>query len=189
MQRFLAVFTLLFFLFSSLDSNAQTITIGTGTNLGTASSGVLPINPYYGYSYSQSFYLADEIDATGTITAIKYHFHGTTLANSRTLKIYMAKIASNITGFDPANNQDWVHRGLFTLVYDGVIDNVSGDTWVRIPLTTPYAYNGIDNLVIGVDENSPGLMAWMINFIIPIPHQVLTREVFVIILIPTILIL
>jgi hypothetical protein len=152
MQRFLAVFTLLLSLFSSI-STAQTITIGTETNLGTGRTGSLPINPYYGYSYSQSFYLADEIDATGTITAIKYHFHGTSLANSRVLKIYMAQLSDK--AFPTNNNQSWVNRNLFTLVYDGTIDSVSGYAWIRIPLTTPFAYNGVDNLVIGVDENNP----------------------------------
>jgi hypothetical protein len=83
MQRFFRFFTLIFCFFITVRTTAQTISIGTGTNLGSENIGSLPINPYYGFSYSQSIYLADEIDANGNITAIKYNFNGASLANSR----------------------------------------------------------------------------------------------------------
>ena len=32
----------------------------------------------------------------------------------------------------------------------------SPNNWMEIPLTTSFNYNNIDNLIIAVDENSPG---------------------------------
>lgn len=152
MTRFLGLFTLLLSLFIANTSTAQTVTIGTETNLGSDATGSLPINPYYGFSYSQTIYLAEDIDATGNITAIKYHFNGTSLTNSRVMKIYMC--TTNEASFR-FGIQSWIPPTAFTLVFDGIIDSVSGDTWVRIPLTTPFAYTGEENLVIAVDENNP----------------------------------
>ena len=149
MQRFLLVFTL--FLCFYAPNFAQTVAIGTGTNLGSDLTGSLPVNPYYSFTYSQSIYLAKEIDGVGNITAIKYHFSGSSLANSRLLKIYMGHTSRDRFELNDA----WLPPNEFTLVFDGTTDSVSGDVWLRIPLTTPFAYNGTDNLVIAVDENNP----------------------------------
>lgn len=86
MTRFLGLFTLLLSLFITTTNTAQTVTIGTEAKLGNDYKASLPINPYYGFTYSQTIYLADDIDATGNITAIQYHFNGASLANSRQLK-------------------------------------------------------------------------------------------------------
>ena len=127
---------------------AQTITIGTENNLDSADAGVLPFNPYYTYSYSQTIYLAEDIDAVDTIKAIQYHFKGTSLHNSRQLKIYMTTVqASEMTG--------WLLHSAFQKVFDGTIPDTSGDVWIRIPLDSPYVYYSRLNLAIAVDENSP----------------------------------
>jgi hypothetical protein len=152
MHRFLIVFTLLLLPFTYVNSLAQTVTIGTEDYLGTEIYGALPINPFFGFTYSQSIYLAEYIDATGTIIAINYHFNGVSLSNSRDLKIYMGH--TNKTAF--SGRLDWFAGSELTLVFDGTVDSVTGDTWLRIPLTTPFTYNGLDNLVIAVDENAPG---------------------------------
>jgi hypothetical protein len=52
-------------------------------------------------------------------------------------------------------NQSWYPPSTLTLVFDGIIPNAQGDVWIRIPLTTPFAYDGTENLVIAVDENNP----------------------------------
>ena len=49
---------LLILLFLPFIINAQTINIGAGTTTGQS----LPIEPYFGYSYSQVIYLQSEIN-------------------------------------------------------------------------------------------------------------------------------
>jgi hypothetical protein len=60
--------TLLLLLITSL-SSAQVL-IGSGDDGDGFNSP--PISPYYGYSFSQSIYLASEIGTSGDITSIEY---------------------------------------------------------------------------------------------------------------------
>jgi|GEM_PF-6416987 len=46
---------------------------------------------------------------------------------------------------------DWINLASNTLVYDGIISPSDGQ-WMVIVLTTPFAYNGVDNLVVNVVE-------------------------------------
>jgi hypothetical protein len=62
------------------------VQIGEGTDTGQYT----PYYPYYGYSYGQSIYLASEINASGTITAIQWYYAGDSdLTNSQDLVIYL----------------------------------------------------------------------------------------------------
>lgn len=141
---------LLFSLFLVLfQINAQ-VTIGTGNLQGENA----PFEAYYGYSYAQSVYLASEINASGDITDIQWYYSGTSdLANSQDLIIYMAE--STRTEF--ATTDDWEPLTSLTQVYAGGITVTPGvEGWVTITLDTPFTYNGTDNLIIAVEENSAG---------------------------------
>ena len=141
---------LLFSLFSVLfQINAQ-VTIGTGNLQGENA----PFEAYYGYSYSQSVYLASEINASGNITDIQWYYSGTSdLANSQDLVIYMAE--SSRTEF--VATDDWEPLSSLTQVYAGGITVTPGaEGWVTIILDTPFTYSGSDNLIIAVEENSAG---------------------------------
>ena len=61
--------TLLLLLLTTTLSFSQ-ISIGDGDVGGATDSP--PITPYYGTSYSQSIYLASEINASGDVTSIEY---------------------------------------------------------------------------------------------------------------------
>ena len=61
--------TLLLLLLSTTLSFAQ-VSIGNGDDGSGYNSP--PISPYYGTSYSQSIYLASEINASGNVTSIEY---------------------------------------------------------------------------------------------------------------------
>ena len=75
----------IFCLFISIPILAQ-VTVGDGTNVDEE----LPIEPYYGYTYSQSIYNSALISASGSITGIKYFATpGTTLANSSEWVVYI----------------------------------------------------------------------------------------------------
>lgn len=125
-------------------SSAQ-IQVGTGT----LESENAPIDPYFGYSYTQTVYLSSEIGASGTITGLQWYFSGSSsLSNSQDLVIYLAE--STRTNF--ASTTDWEPIGSFTQVYTGGI-TVSGSGWASITFDTPFAYSGSNNLIVAVDEN------------------------------------
>ncbi|NRD22307.1 fibronectin type III domain-containing protein [Winogradskyella litoriviva] len=138
---------LLFALFAMLSQVNSQVTIGAG-NLESENA---PFEAYYGYSYSQTVYLASEINASGNITDIQWYYSGTTaLPNSQELVIYMAELPRT----EYADTDDWEPIASFTQVYTGGITVTAGtEGWVTITLDTPFAYTGTDNLVIAVEEN------------------------------------
>ena len=136
----------LVFLLTMVMGGYGQVTVGDGTN----TAQVLPFNAYYGYTYSQSIYLASEINASGSITSIQWYFTGTgALTNSQNLTIYLGQTTK--TSFD--SDLDYIAVGEMTSVYTGgiVTDGTAG--WKTITFTTPFAYDGISNLVVAVDEN------------------------------------
>lgn len=133
---------------SGVTANATTGTkiIGTGT-----SESSLPIEPYYGYSYSQSIFLQSEINLTNSrIDKIAYYWNGVALADaSNSWTIYMGHTAK--TAF--SSTTDWVPTSAMTQVFSGTVELPATAGWIEISLTTPFNYNNMDNLVIAVDEN------------------------------------
>jgi M6 family metalloprotease-like protein len=124
------------------------VTIGQGTltNLG------MPIEPNQFYSYTQSIYLQSEINRSNvSIKKLFWHFNGNS-AFTDAIKIYMGH--TDLSAF-PANS-NWVPTSSMTLVYEGNITTTTTAGWIEIPLTTEFAYNNIQNLVIAVDENTSG---------------------------------
>ena len=73
---------LLFSLFSMLfQINAQ-VAIGSGV----LESENAPFEAYYGYSYTQTVYLASEINASGDISDIQWYYSGTSDLHGRIYK-------------------------------------------------------------------------------------------------------
>ena len=127
------------------------IVIGEGTSTGQH----LPVEAYYGYTYSQSIYLQSEINvANSELSKIYYYFHGTQTF-SDAVKIYMGHTTK--TSF--SSTSDWISTSNLTLVYDGTLNVNTTDGWIEIALDTPFAYNNTNNLVIAVDENTSGYHA------------------------------
>lgn len=125
------------------------VTIGDGTNEVQS----VPIEPYYGYTYSQSIYLQSEINAAGDITSIQWYYSGTSdLANTQDIVIWMA----HTTKTDFADNTDWVDVAGLTQVYAGTLGTPTGPGWMTITLDAAFTYNNTDNLIIAVDENTDG---------------------------------
>ncbi|MFY0483105.1 choice-of-anchor J domain-containing protein [Flavobacterium sp. PLA-1-15] len=149
-------FCLLLFL-AMLQSQGQVL-IGNGTTFKN-----LPINPNYGYTYSQSIYTAAEINATGNITGISWQFTGSagsTIPNSQNLKIFLGHTSQ--TNF--ASGSDWKPMAELTEVYVGGI-TTNGPGWVSITFDTPFPYNGTDNLVIATAELQQNFDAYGNGFI------------------------
>lgn len=148
-------YTLTILLLSTFNiSKAQTVTVGTGTLTDTH----CPIYSYYGYNYSQTIYLASELTSAGAtgpsfISSISYYYN--TPSTPETTwdhwDIYMKNSSKSI--FSTNNNWD---NGL-SQVFSGTINiPATGGQWITINLDTPFLWDGTSNLVVGVNENSPG---------------------------------
>ncbi|MFY0482583.1 fibronectin type III domain-containing protein [Flavobacterium sp. PLA-1-15] len=124
------------------------VSIGVGNTIYTG----LPFEPVNLYSYTQTIYRASDINASGTISSLKWQFTGVDqLENSQDVTVYLAHTTKNSF----ASDDDWVSLNDLTLVYTGGLEiNESG--WVEIPFDQGFAYNGTDNLVVAVKENHPG---------------------------------
>lgn len=127
-------------------STAHTILSGSLTEQG------LPFDPYAVYTYSQSIYLQSEINQQGlTINRLFWHYAGGTEFTDA-IRIYMGH--TDLTAFP--SNTSWVPVSEMALVYDGSITTTTEESWIEIPLSTAFPYNNVQNLVIAVDENTPG---------------------------------
>ena len=125
-------------------SKAELI-IGVETNLNLG----YPVYPSFEYSYTQSIYLQSEVGVADIISKIWYDFEGSTLEHSNNWTIYIGHTTK--TQFD--NENDWVDVSTLTEVYSGIFANPETKGWIEFDITD-FSYNGTDNLIIAVDENS-----------------------------------
>jgi len=113
----------------------------------------LPINVFFGYTYSQSIFMQSEINVPDQrIESVYYYWNGVeadTLSNDWT--IYMGHTA--LTAFDTTTS--WIPLANLSQVFNGEVALPATAGWIEIPLTSPFIYNNTDNLVIAVDENEP----------------------------------
>jgi|GEM_PF-5136734 len=126
------------------------VQVGAGTSTGKS----IPIEPFYGYTYSQNIYLASEINASGDITTISFQFNGNgALPNSSSSwVIYLGHTTK--TSF--SSTTDWEPVANLTQVYSGSITaTATGTQWISIDITD-FPYNSTDNLIVAIDENQSG---------------------------------
>lgn len=142
-KKMLVVIMLLLATFSIF---ALEIAVGDGTS----ETGNMPFKNNYGYSYSQAIYKSSEIGMNGEITSLTYFSNGGGFSNVGNLEIFMGH--SNRTGF--SGTSDWMPVDSLTSVYTGDATFV-GDNLV-LTLTTPFEYNGTDNLVIAFHDGMSG---------------------------------
>jgi flagellar hook capping protein FlgD/MAM domain-containing protein meprin/A5/mu len=151
MKKGLFILTILMFTASFVFAS---ISIGDGTLTNKA----IPIEPYYGYTYSQVIYLQSEINDAGLITEVSWDFAGTSLSSSNDWTIYMGHTAK--TQFD--SNTDWIDVTTLTEVWSGTFPDPGAPG--LITFNTGFSYNNIDNLVIAVDENCPSYNGYSDQF-------------------------
>ncbi len=122
---------------------------------GTVVDRGLPVDPYFGYTYSQSIYLQSEIDfANQRIQKIWYHYNGSSdLEHTSEWVIYMGH--TSLTEF--ATNTDWISIDNLLQVASVTLDPYpTEEGWIEFVLDTPFVYNNVDNLVIAVEDNQSG---------------------------------
>lgn len=140
---------------SAWTADAQTtVQVGSGTGY----SEVVPIYAFYGYSYSQSIYTAAEITAGGgtaggAISKIRYFRNSAStgnITNSNSWTVYIGNTA--VAAY--ASNTSWIPTTQMTQVFSGNVTFPAAGNWMEITLATPFVWNGTDNLVVAVDENT-----------------------------------
>ena len=143
---------LLFGMFLSISSIAQTIQLGSGT----ATNANVPLNYNWGYNYSQTIYTAAEMtaagaSATGSITKIR--FKPTASVSTALWKDWVVYIG-NTTQASFTSTTNWIPLASLTEVFNGtIVATTVANSWMEITFTTPFAWTG-GNIVIAVDENT-----------------------------------
>ena len=139
---------LIAFLAMALMAKAQTITIGEGIGM----THVVPYNSFYNYSFTEQIFLANEIEFAGTIKAVSFRLaYSYNTEHTSDIVVYLKNVSRSIfedtSDYEPVTTDDIVYSGPWTIPADY-------DGWLTIEFDTPFAYNGTDNLLIAVDENS-----------------------------------
>lgn len=134
------------------------ITIGTGTAVDSNAGLSSPISNFYNYSLSQTIYLASEINASGTITSLEFPLNNANaLGNSDDMiTIWIGHTSkTSYSSTVGGNGADLIDVATLTKVIDNGSLVKTGSNTVYT-LTTPFVYNGTDNLVIVVNAAEPG---------------------------------
>ena len=131
-----------------LMANAQTITIGEGIGM----TEVVPYNTFYNYSFTEQIFLASEIEYAGNIKAVSFRLaYSYNTEHTSDIVVYLKNVSrstfEDTSDYEPVTDGDIVFSGPWTIPADY-------DGWITIEFDTPFAYNGTDNLLIAVDENS-----------------------------------
>jgi hypothetical protein len=156
MKKILYLVMMLALLASFTSAYADTVQIGTGT----ATTSYLPLYGLYGYNYTQQIYTQAQIGVAGNITKIRFYYVSGTITNSKDWVVYMGHTTK--TTF--ATTTDWEPLANLTQVFAGDVTSLVplANNWMEITLSTPFAYNNTDNLIVAVDENTAGYasMSW-----------------------------
>ena len=116
---------------------------------GTTTSYTLPVNNYYHYTYSQQIYLASELNGPSTFRSVSFEYGYSSATTKKTnVVIYLGHTTKSAF----TSTSDYVALSDLTQVYSGSLNCQQG--WNTFNFTTPFQYNGTDNLVLVVDDNS-----------------------------------
>lgn len=130
----------------------------------TSSQQAGPIDCFYDYARSQVIYLASEIGKSGTITKVRFKVTYQDTGNIapgilRHCEMWMTHTALIA---HPGTNT-WVDPGTQVLTDSSINISVAAcpvGSWLEITLTTPFAYNGTDNLLISFRQQDDGGGDW-----------------------------
>lgn len=135
-------------------NNLITTTIDSSTN----DEINVPLNTFYKYSYTQQIYEQEDVGTERALTALSFCYAGSAICNRGNIDIYIGHTDRNQFN----NSRDFVPVDSLLHVYHGELCVESG--WVKINLDRPFEYNGTQNLVIAIDDNSEVSIARNNNF-------------------------
>ncbi|MBP5527473.1 MAG: C10 family peptidase [Bacteroidales bacterium] len=139
-----------------------THTCGNGTNCvvmspvigdttSTSTSYYTPINNYFKYTLSETIIDAAEIGGPMTINSISYYYNYATASTKKTnCTIYLQPTSKSV--FASSSDIELLDPTTAVMVYSGELNCQQG--WNTFTFTTPYYYDGEDNLMVIVDDNS-----------------------------------
>ncbi|MCR4737074.1 MAG: hypothetical protein K5846_02810, partial [Bacteroidales bacterium] len=108
-----------------------------------------PVDNSYRYSCSQQIFTSAEVGPAGKIDSISFNYaYSNPMTVKNKVKIYLAH--TNKTTF--SSTTDWMSPSNMTLVYSGNLNCKKG--WNNFSLSTPFEYNGTDNLMVMVLDSS-----------------------------------
>jgi len=126
--------------------NSTTVTIGSCEQTNYH----IPVNGYYNYSLSQQIYTADEIGMAGSIRSIAFlNANSNAVKQTCSLDVYLSHTGKETYSGDT----DWISASQEDVVFSGAVTFLPGE-WTAITFDKPFDYNGTDNLVITVDNNT-----------------------------------
>ncbi len=116
------------------------VTIGNGT-----SDESYPLNRFYNYFRWQGIYLGSEINTTGLIRKIKFYQNNNVSGiTNDNMRIFMKLTTEELL---PTGNWDTASS---TLVFSGTTTSIAAPGWQEIQLTTPFAFNPSQNIMISI---------------------------------------
>jgi hypothetical protein len=166
-KALLAIFSILL----AIDATAQT-TISLGTFSGAGSTNVLlsTSTTVNRYSRTMSLYTASEIIAAGgnagSITSLAWDKQGSGeyLTNDAYIKIYLKHTTDGVWSTAPVPDWDNVVIGATEVFTSNTFSLPVGTGWAAIPFTTPFVWNGTDNIVIMVEWDRASAPTGAINW-------------------------
>jgi len=133
----------------STSAEEGSIVIGTGTEVNTH----LPMEPYYGYSLTQTIYNQEWLNVDDQrIEQISFYYNGNGAWTEDNIQVYLGH--TELDEF--TDGTSWLPISDFVLVYDGPFSVPAEEGWVTIPLSVPFNFNNEDNLVIAFEANTQG---------------------------------
>ena len=135
---------LLVAVFGSVGAWAQSNVVTVGKT--TYGHSYLPSTPDVKVSTSQQIYTSSEIGKAGMITSIAFYNYD--VGSKRNYDIYLSHTSKAAFG----NESDWVVVAESNRVFSGTVNLGSG--WTVIDFETPFQYDGKQNLLLTVDDNT-----------------------------------
>jgi len=108
-----------------------------------------PLRTYYNYGLHQNIYLQSEVGSAATITGLEWEWDDSH-ATTRTIKIWLGHTAQA----DFSSTSNYVPTGSMTLVYEGTLSLSSTVAWTPVTFDQDFSYDGTNNLVIAVEDNT-----------------------------------
>ena len=124
--------------------------INTTIGEGNEHRNTAPFYTRYGYSYVQQIYTADDMNHDSmSISKVSFNYYSDKqMLEKNSCKIYLGHVSRNAFN----TSTDIVPIDSLQLVYEGPIHCYKG--WNDIILDSQFEYNGTDNLLIAIDDNS-----------------------------------
>ncbi|MEI7947597.1 MAG: S8 family serine peptidase [bacterium] len=147
----------------AIDTTGNVLTNFTGTVALKAPTGVIsqhdvltgtkawnyPMSTYYHDARTQVIYLNSELGVSNLLTGVSLYVSGVPGQQMNAWTIRMKHTV--LTGYSNTEKQ-WETNDWVVMVQTNII--IASTGWIRFGFTTPFAYNGIDNLLVDFSFNN-----------------------------------